>query len=156
METKTLLWYGVLVILTIAYGIALSGVQSAQRHDLSTHARRMTIASTLVGLWLLAYVTKQFLFGREQFGGTSAQYWQWYVPIFATHMVFAVTTIGLGSYNLFTGWTRLRHGTGMGAMHAGVSRHRRLGRWLVWSFSGTMFTAVLVYLMLFVLFPGTS
>jgi uncharacterized membrane protein len=35
-------------------------------------------------------------------------------------------------------------------MSAGVSLHRRLGKLLVWTFSGTMVTAYLVYLMLFV------
>ena len=57
--------------------------------------------------------------------------------------------------NLYSGLTRLRNGTGVGAMVAGVSRHRLLGTILIWTFSGTMVTAYLVYLMLFVWFPAS-
>ena len=153
MELKTLLWYGVLISITTAYLIALAGVRSARRHDVAHHSRRMVIACSVVGIWLVAYVSKQVLFGREHFGGTSAQYWQIYMPIFTVHMILAVTTIGLGAYNLYTGLTRLRHGS-VGAMAEGMSRHRVLGQILVWSFSGTMLTAYLVYLMLFAWFPG--
>ena len=72
-----------------------------------------------------------------------------YVPIFVTHMLLAVTTIGLGTYNLYIGLHRLRYGS-VGAMVAGMTTHRRMGNALVWTFSGTMLTAYLVYLMLFV------
>ena len=81
-----------------------------------------------MGLWLVGYVTKQVLFGRERFGGSPQQYWQWYVPVLSLHTVLASVTIGLGAYNLYIGLTRLRQGIGVGAMVAGVSRHRLLGR----------------------------
>jgi hypothetical protein len=47
------------------------------------------------------------------------------------------------------GLHRLRYGS-VGAMVAGMATHRRIGKLLVWTFSGTMATAYLVYLMLFV------
>ncbi len=155
MDIKTMLWYGVLASITTAYMVALAGVRSAKNHDVPHHSKRMLTACTIVGIWLVAYVTKQLLFGREQYGGTSAEYWRLYVPIFSVHMLLAVTTIGLGAYNLHTGLTRLRHGS-VGAMAAGVSLHRRLGKLLVWTFSGTMATAYLVYLMLFVWYPAAT
>jgi uncharacterized membrane protein YozB (DUF420 family) len=114
----------------------------------------MITACVIVGIWLVAYVSKQVLFGRERFGGPTADYWRFYAPLFSVHMLLAVTTIGLGAYNLYIGLTKLRQGTGVGAMVAGVSRHRRMGRILVWSFSGTMATAYMVYLMLFVWYPA--
>ena len=52
------------------------------------------------------------------------------------------------------GIRRLRHGIGAGAMVAGVTRHRQLGRFMQWTFGGTMFTAYFVYLMLFYWFPA--
>ena len=155
MDIKTFLWYGVLISITGAYLIALSGVRSAKKHDVSHHSRRMIIACTVVGIWLVAYVSKQVLFGREEFGGTAEHYWFLYVPLLTIHILLAMTTIGLGSFNLYTGLTRLKMGTGVGAMVAGVSRHRFLGKVLVWTFSGTMVTAYGVYLMLFVWFPAT-
>jgi len=149
MDLKSLLWYAVLTSLTCAYLVALAGVRSAKDHDVPHHSRRMIIACTIVGIWLVAYVLKQSLFGREHFGGTTEQYWRLYVPLFATHMLLAVTTIGLGGYNLYMGIHKLRYGS-VGAMAAGVTRHRVLGTVLVWTFSGTMLTAYLVYMMLFV------
>ncbi len=153
MELKTFLWYGVLTSITCAYLVALAGVRAAHRHDVPHHARRMMIAGTIVGMWLVCYVMKQFLFGRERFGGSEEAYWQVYVPVFSAHMLLAITTIGLGGYNLYTGLRRLRYGS-VGAMAAGVSRHRQLGTLLVWTFSGTMLTAYVVYLMLFVWYPA--
>lgn len=155
MELKTFLWYGVLFSITAAYLCAMAGVRSAKKHDVPHHSWRMITACSIVGIWLVAYVTKQVLFGRKEFGGTSDQYWRVYMPIFMIHMLFAVSTIGLGSYNLYTGLTRLRGDLGVGAMVEGVTRHRLLGKTLVWTFSGTMVTPYLVYLMLFQWFPKT-
>jgi hypothetical protein len=41
-------------------------------------------------------------------------------------------------------------------MVAGMTNHRLMGRLLVWTFSGTMATAYLVYLMLFQWFPSET
>lgn len=155
MDLKTFLWYGVLTSITGAYLIALFGVRAAHHHDVSHHSRRMTIASTIAGIWLIAYVTKQLLFGREEFRGGPAAYWTTYVPVFTVHMLLACATIALGSYNLYMGIHRLRYGS-VGAMAAGLSLHRRLGKVLVWTFSGTMITAYLVYMMLFVWYPASD
>lgn len=149
MDLKSILWYVVLTSITGAYFVALAGVRSAKVHEVSHHSRRMIIACTVVGIWLIAYMLKQSLFGREQFGGTPQQYRTTYLPVFAAHMLFALTTIGLGSYNLYMGLHRLRYGS-VGAMAAGMTTHRRLGHFLIWTFSGTIGTAYLVYMMIFV------
>ncbi|MFZ5861409.1 MAG: DUF420 domain-containing protein [Nitrospirota bacterium] len=154
MDVKSLLWYGVLLSVTGAYVIAMAGVRSARRHDVSRHSRLMVASCSVVGLWLVAYVSKQVVFGRDAFGGTPEQYWRWYVPLLLTHTVLAVSTIGLGSYNLYTGLRRLQRGS-VGAMAAGAARHRLIGLLLVGTFSGTMVTAYLVYVMLFVWFPAS-
>lgn len=149
MDLKTFLWYAVLTSITGAYLVALAGVRAAKGHDVPHHSRRMIIACTIVGIWLVAYVLKQSLFGREAFGGTVEQYWSLYVSMFATHMLLAVATIGLGIYNLYMGIHKLRYGS-VGAMAAGMTTHRKLGHLLLWTFSGTLVTAYVVYLMLFV------
>ena len=153
MDMKAGVWYGVLGSITGAYLVALAGARSARHHEVSAHAHHMIRAGTIVGIWLVAYVTKQLVFGRERFGGSERDYWVWYVPLFATHMALAVATIGLGAYNLYMGLHRLRYGS-VGAMAAGMTLHRRLGKLLVWTFSGTMVTAYLVYLLLFVRYPA--
>ena len=149
MEAHDLIWYGVLASMTIAYAMALLGVRAAKQHDVFHHSKWMIAACSLVGLWLMGYVTKQLIFGRDQFGGTPDEYWSLYVPLLGIHTTLAITTIGLGLTNLYTGLSRFRYGTGVGAMVAGVNRHRVLGRWLVGTFSGTILTAYVVYLMLF-------
>lgn len=153
MDLKSILWYAVLASITVAYFVALVGVRSAKMHDVPHHSRRMIIACTVVGIWLIAYVLKQVLFGREQFGGTAEQYWTRYLPVFATHMLLAITTIALGGYNLYMGLHRLHYGS-VGAMAAGMTTHRRLGHLLLWTFSGTIGTAYLVYMMIFVWYKG--
>jgi len=149
MDLKSMLWYAVLSSLTIAYLVVLAGVRSAKTHDVTHHSHRMIVGCTIVGLWLVAYVLKQAMFGRETFGGPDREYWSFYVPVFTAHMLLAVTTIVLGGYNLYMGLHRLRYGS-VGAMVAGMTAHRRMGKALVWSFTGTMITAYLVYAMLFV------
>jgi len=155
MDLKSMLWYGVLISLTAAYLVAMAGVRAAKQHQVAHHSRRMIVSCTIVGIWLVAYVLKQALFGRERFGGSDAHYWSLYVPLFSLHMALAVTTIGLGAYNLYMGLQRIRYGS-VGAMVAGMTRHRLMGRLLVWTFSGTMATAYLVYLMLFQWFPSET
>jgi|CXWL01.1.fsa_nt_gi uncharacterized membrane protein YozB (DUF420 family) len=154
MEMKQFLWYSVLGSVTLGYLIAMVGIRAAKQHDVSHHSRHMITACAIVGIWLIAYVAKQMVFGREVFPGTPTQYWQLYVPVFVIHMLLAVSTIALASINLYVGLTKLRMGTGMGAMVAGVSLHRQLGHWMTWTFSGTILTAYLVYLMLFVWFAS--
>ena len=62
MEIKDLLWYGVLGSITGAYLISLWGMGAAKQHNVTRHSRLMIITCTIVGIWLVAYVTKQFLF----------------------------------------------------------------------------------------------
>lgn len=149
MELHDILWYSVLGSITGAYLLSLYGLRAAKHHKTATHSRLMVITCGIVGIWLVAYVTKQVLFGRDHFPGSPTQYWQIYVPVLTIHTTLAFTTIGLGAHNLYTGLTRLRMGTGVGAMVAGVTRHRLLGKLLLGTFSGTMITAYMVYVLLF-------
>lgn len=147
-------WGVVLSGMTLAYGLSLLGVRAAKRHDVTAHGKWMMVACGLVALWLLAYVSKQVIFGRDEFGGTVAQYWSMYIPVLMVHTSLAMLTIGLGTTNLFMGLRKLRHGTGVGAMVEGISRHRQLGHLMQWTFGGTLMTAYVVYGMLFHWFPA--
>ena len=97
MDVKPLLWYLVLSSLTVAYLVVLAGVKAAKSHDVTHHSHRMIVGCTIVGIWLVAYVLKQILFGRESFQGPERAYWSIYVPIFVTHMLLAITTSGTSS-----------------------------------------------------------
>jgi putative membrane protein len=153
MDAKMIMWASVLLGLTVAYGVACLGAHEARKGNVQPHSRWMLTMSTMIGVWLVAYLLKQLLFGTEQFRGPGEQYRQWYLPILSVHIALAFVTIGLGVANLYTGLSSLRFGIGAGAMRAGVGRHRLLGRLLMWSLSGTMLTAYAVFFMLFVLYP---
>ncbi len=107
----------------------------------------------VVAIWLVAYVTKHLIFGRDHFGGSPEQYWSFSVPLLRVHTGLAITTLGLGGTNMVMGIRRLRYVIGAGAMVAGVSIHRKLGHLLQWTFGCTILTAYGVYSMLFVWFP---
>ena len=149
MEAEDFIWYGIICTITVAYAFTLGGVRAARRHNITHHSRWMVTACTIVSLWLLGYVTKQVFWGRDLFGGTEEQYWQLYIPLLGIHTFLAIATIGLAIVNLKTGFTRLRHFVGVEATVNGVSRHRQLGKLMVGTFTGTLITAYLVYLMLF-------
>lgn len=114
----------------------------------------MMVACGFVGVWLVAYVTKQMFVGRDQFGGTVEQYWSMYFPILILHTSLAMATIGLGAINMVIGLRKLRNGIGVGVMVGGVSRHRCLGHMMQWTLGGTLMTAYVVYAMLFHWFPS--
>lgn len=154
MPIENVLWELVLVGMTLAYGLSIFGVRAAKRHEVTAHGKWKMVACGLVGLWLVAYITKQMLVGRDQFGGTVKQYWSLYFPLLILHTSLAMATIGLGATNKFIGLRKLRKGTGVGAMVGGLSRHRRLGHMMQWTFAGTLMTAYVVYAMLFLWFPA--
>ncbi|MEO7818554.1 MAG: DUF420 domain-containing protein [Actinomycetota bacterium] len=72
--------------ITALYLVAMAGVRAAKQHQVAHHSRCMIVACTIVGMWLVAYVLKQALFGRERFGGPDWHYWSLYVPLFSVHM----------------------------------------------------------------------
>ncbi|MBI4714778.1 MAG: DUF420 domain-containing protein [Nitrospirae bacterium] len=51
-------------------------------------------------IWLVSYLAKQILFGRESFGGPEEIYYGLYIPLFLFHMLCAAVTSGLWGYNL--------------------------------------------------------
>ena len=73
MELESWWWYGILISLTAACLIAMAGVRSAKQHAIGPPSRRMIVACTIVGIWLVAYLSQQFLFGRERFGGHTSR-----------------------------------------------------------------------------------
>ncbi len=148
MTAKALWWLAPVAALTVAYGCVLFGARAAARRDSRTHRRAMQTAAVLVGLWLVAYVVKQAVFGVEHFEGSDVAARWLYRPILTLHMALAVATVALGGANLYLGLVCIKGG-GAGAESAHLARHRRLGRALLWTFTGTMVTAYAVYALLF-------
>jgi len=65
-DPKLAYWTAALVNMAIALGLAVAGVRRVQRRDIAGHRRFMLAATALVGLFLVSYVAKVSLLGREQ------------------------------------------------------------------------------------------
>jgi hypothetical protein len=66
MDPKILFWTGALALMGAVVGFAAAGVSRRRRGDIPGHRRAMLTASALVGLFVLSYLVKLALLGREQ------------------------------------------------------------------------------------------
>ena len=65
MDANLVFWSGALVNLGVIVFCTLTGVQRIRAKDVVGHRRRMLIAMSLVGAFLVAYVLKVAMLGRE-------------------------------------------------------------------------------------------
>lgn len=65
MDPKLAFWCAALVNLGALLACAATGVRAIRRGDVRTHHRRMLTSAALVGLFLVSYVVKVALLGRE-------------------------------------------------------------------------------------------
>jgi hypothetical protein len=71
VEPKLLYWTGALVDLALVVGFAVSGVRARRRGDVPRHRRQMLVGAALVGLFLVSYLVKLLVLGREDMGAWS-------------------------------------------------------------------------------------
>jgi len=65
VDANVLFWAGALVDLTIIGGLVAHGIRLARKGQVEKHRRRMLAAAALVGVFLVAYLVKLSLLGRE-------------------------------------------------------------------------------------------
>ena len=65
MDPRLAYWTFALLDLTAVVGFAAAGVAALRRGDVPRHHRRMLTAAALVGVFLVSYVCKLALIGRE-------------------------------------------------------------------------------------------
>jgi hypothetical protein len=65
MDPRLAYWTFALLDLAAVVGFAAAGVVALRRGDVPRHHRRMLTAAALVGLFLLSYLAKLALLGRE-------------------------------------------------------------------------------------------
>jgi uncharacterized membrane protein YozB (DUF420 family) len=72
MDPRLLYWTFALLDLCAVVGIAVAGVVAVRRGDVTRHRRRMLTAAALVGLFVLSYIGKLALLGREDLASWGA------------------------------------------------------------------------------------
>jgi hypothetical protein len=65
MDPRLAYWTFALLDLGAVVGFAIAGISALRRGDVPRHHRRMLTAAALVGLFLLSYVVKLAVLGRE-------------------------------------------------------------------------------------------
>ena len=111
-----------------------------RRRKASAHRRCMLSAFTASTLFLVGYVTLRYFAGMTRFTGQG-----WIRPIYFTilisHTILAAVIVPLAVITLFQGWT------------GRFDRHVRIARWTLPLWLYVSFTGVLVYWILYHLYP---
>ena len=93
MDPKLYYWTAALINLSVLCGFALSGVRYARRGEIARHQRAMKIATALVGLFLVSYIVKLMILGRENMAvWSSLDVW-----VLRIHEIFVLQMIVAGS-----------------------------------------------------------
>lgn len=93
MNPGLLFWTAALVNLAIVCAIALLGVRCAHRGEIARHRRAMKVASWLVVAFLLSYVLKVALIGREDMSSwSSVDLW-----VLRIHELFVMAMLAAGA-----------------------------------------------------------
>jgi uncharacterized membrane protein YozB (DUF420 family) len=121
------------MFLVIAY-------RAIRRLDIATHRRWMLAAATTSALFLASYLAYHARVGSVRFGGVGPAR-AVYFSILGTHTVLAIVVLPFVLRTLYLGLKRRD------------DRHRRIAKWTfpVWLY--VSLTGVVVYLMLYHLYP---
>jgi len=67
MDANFLFWTGALLNMALMFGLMANGVRQVRRGNLAAHRRSMIAATALVAVFLVSYLFKATLLGREDF-----------------------------------------------------------------------------------------
>jgi putative membrane protein len=131
-------------VLNAISAILLSaGYRFIRRRQITAHKRCMLAACATSALFLVSYLTYHYYMGSMPFRGQG-----WVRPLYFTilisHTILAAAIVPLVLITLFRAWK------------ADFVRHVRLARWTwpMWMYVSV--TGVIIYVMLYQLFPLTS
>jgi putative membrane protein len=120
-----------------------AGYRFIRRRQISAHKRCMLAACTTSALFLVSYLTYHYYVGSMPFRGQG-----WVRPLYFTilisHTILAATIVPLAIVTLFRAWK------------ADFRKHARLARWTLPIWLYVSVTGVIVYVMLYQLFPRSS
>jgi uncharacterized membrane protein YozB (DUF420 family) len=128
VDAKLVFWCAALANLGAIMGFAATGVMAVRRGDVRTHRRRMLTAAALVGLFLVSYLIKLAVLGRED----RSQWTSLDRGVLYVHETFVAAMLLGGGYAAWRAWRfRARLGPAFvlprdGALPGGAP-HRRAG-----------------------------
>lgn len=131
------------VLNTISAILLSAGYRFIRRRQITAHKRCMLAACVTSALFLMSYLTYHYYVGSMPFRG---QGWvrPLYFTILTSHTILAASIVPLVIVTLFRAWK------------ADFVRHARLAHWTwpMWMYVSV--TGVIIYVMLYQLFPLTS
>ena len=120
--------------------LLLLGFYFIRRRNVAAHRACMVAALSVSGLFLVSYVVYHYNYGSVRFTGQGAVR-TFYFLVLVTHVVLAAAIVPL----VFVTVRR--------ALRADFARHRRVARWTYPLWLYVSVTGVVVYLMLYQLYP---
>jgi putative membrane protein len=116
------------------------GWPHAKKKNIQAHIRWMVMAAVFATLFFIVYATRTVFIGNTKFGGPESV--ETYYQIFLIfHIILATVGGVLGGISLWTGYKKR------------YSFHKKLGPWTSYIWFGTAITGVMVYLLLYVIYP---
>jgi putative membrane protein len=120
-----------------------SGYRFIRRRQITAHQRCMVAACVTSALFLLSYLTYHYHVGSMPFRG---QGWvrPLYFTILVSHTILAAVIVPLALITLFRAWK------------ADFIKHVRIAKWTLPIWLYVSLTGVIIYVMLYQLFPPSS
>lgn len=118
------------------------GIHKIKKHrNIEGHQKMMTYAAVSAVLFFIIYVSRTIFIGNTAFGGPD-----YLVPFYTVFLIFHIILATTGA---FLGGVQIYFGT-----KNKLSKHRKLAPWASVIWFGTAITGVMVYVLLYVLYPG--
>jgi putative membrane protein len=122
--------------------LLLSGYRFIKLGRVTAHRNCQVAALASSTLFLASYLTYHSFHGRTRFPGQGIVWWL-YQSILISHTILAVVIVPLIFVTLFR------------ALRGDFARHRRIARWTLPLWLYVSITGVIVYLMLYWIYPST-
>ncbi|WP_017548436.1 DUF420 domain-containing protein [Salinicoccus carnicancri] len=119
-----------------------AGIVRVKKHrDIGGHQKMMKYAAVSAIIFFIIYVSRTIFIGNTAFGGPD-----YLVPFYTVFLIFHIV---LATSGAFLGGTQIYFGA-----KEKLSKHRKLAPWASVIWFGTAVTGVMVYVLLYVLYPG--